>query len=1068
PLTSGFCFLLPFGYGLYRIPDEVKGERVRVSVIQPNIIPSLKWTPIGPQESLKILKEMTRGAIASEHPDLVVWPETAIPSYIRIRPVYRNDLHHFVDSLNIPLLTGAPDYEVETGKTFNSVFLFRPGRHDLQKYDKMNLVPIGERIPFSDLFPIQKKIPVPDVGETGFERGTTMTLFEHNGQKFATLICFESIFPDLVRAFVRDGADFLINITNDGWFGKTSGPYQHAQIAIFRAIENRIGIARCANTGVSMFIDPYGRTIRPTGIFHPSTLTERVNLRSETTFFTRYGNVFAMICTLIAGGIVATSARRKKPVAHKPLPIFLIVVLSPLLSISASAGEWTAYTNMKQVNALLPLDGEVWAETAGGVFRFTFADSAYTTYTTLDGLPDNNVLSAARDEEGTIWFGTEQGGISRYVPRLKKFLPPLTDFEKIRVNALHFYNNRLFVGTQDGISLLEPVPGRPGQWQTKETYDALNRLPKGTEVFALKVFRGILWAGTKAGMVQADLTRPNLNLLDPMSWHVFSSLGTVTQIVQKDSILFAATSRGVFRLERASLWVFDGISTAQGLSADSVAVYTGNQRSIYQRVEGRWQPIINLSSDIATLDVDPKSDLWVGTKGDGMKRISEGREIPLPPLGGPFDNRFTGIAVDREGGIWVVSERNDKETRTSDTGVMHFDGKAWQSFSAKNGLPPNHPVAVTVDREGKPWMGTWGGGIGVRNTNGQWITLNRRNSVLQPSDVGGNYVVVNDFLIDRAGNIWMSNFTPPPDKAGLAVMNGFPVTKSILYTSSTDRLPSAYGAAIAIDKDDLKWVGTFDAGFFLFDDGGTPFTRGDDHVVFFSTASSDEKNELTSDKISDIDVDPSGTVWVATDQGLNMMKGSYSRTSGTYTITEWRVYTSSQGLPSDTITELLVDPSGVIWVGTDGGLAQILPDGRVGSVFTQSNSGLIDNDVQALAFREQTGELVIGTMRGMSLFRIRISSDGDETSGISIFPNPLPPGVAFVTFSGLTTGDLVRIFSVAGELVKVFPPERISGGRITWDRTNESGFLVGSGVYYVSVMSGTGPARTGKLAVINE
>jgi ligand-binding sensor domain-containing protein len=518
-------------------------------------------------------------------------------------------------------------------------------------------------------------------------------------------------------------------------------------------------------------------------------------------------------------------------------------------------------------------------------------------------------------------------------------------------------------------------------------------------------------------------------------------------------------------MERASLWVPDGISTAQGLSADSVAVYTGNKRSIYQRVEGTWQPILNLSSDIATLNVDPKRDLWVGTKGDGIKRISEGREIPLPPIGGPFDNRFIDVAVDQEGGIWAVSERNDKERRVEETAVMHFDGKAWQFFSAGRSFPANHPVAVTVDRKGQPWVGTWGGGIGVRDTNDRWITLNKRNSVLQASD-GASYVVVNDFFIDRAGNIWMSNF--PPDKAGLVVMDGFPVTKSILYTPSTDRLPAAYCSAIAIDKDDIKWVGTFDAGFFLFDDGGTPFTRGDDHVVFFSTASSDGKSELTSDKISDIDVDPSGTVWIATDQGLNMMKGSYSRASGTYTITEWQVYTAGQGLPSDTITELLVDPSGVIWVGTDGGLAQILPDGRVGSVFTQSNSGLINNNVQALAFRGQTGELVIGTMGGMSLFRIKTSSDGGEPSGISIFPNPLLPGVAFVTFSGLTTGNLVRIFSASGELITVLSPERISGGRITWDRRNEAGFFVGAGVYYVSVVSGDGQVRTGKLAVINE
>ena len=122
---------------------------------------------------------------------------------------------------------------------------------------------------------------------------------KHTRIKAPVVICFESLFPELVRKFILNGADILIIITNDAWFERSTAPYHHARAAIFRAIENRVSIARCANTGVSMFVDPYGRTLQASPIFKKMFLVQDIPLRTETTFFAKHGNIFSVTISLL-------------------------------------------------------------------------------------------------------------------------------------------------------------------------------------------------------------------------------------------------------------------------------------------------------------------------------------------------------------------------------------------------------------------------------------------------------------------------------------------------------------------------------------------------------------------------------------------------------------------------------------------------------------------------------------------------------------------------------------------------------------------------------------------------
>lgn len=295
--------LVPYLYGQAVIPQG-RPKGVKVALLQGNIDIKIKWDRRYLNYNFEVYQEMSLKA-AGGRPELIVWPETATPLYLLHQPKYLGLVRSLVDSLGIPLLTGALHYRHIQGQGplyYNSAFLFQPREGNPKWYSKIHLVPFGERTPLVNFCPIFRRL---NIGSRDFSPGTEYTIFHIPRGKFAVLICFESIFPQLVRKFVQRGADFLVNITNDAWFGRTSSPYQHAQIAVFRAVENRIGIARCANTGVSMIIDPYGRIIRNTEIFVRHSLIGTVPLRNTETFYTRYGDVFSRLCSIVALGWLA-------------------------------------------------------------------------------------------------------------------------------------------------------------------------------------------------------------------------------------------------------------------------------------------------------------------------------------------------------------------------------------------------------------------------------------------------------------------------------------------------------------------------------------------------------------------------------------------------------------------------------------------------------------------------------------------------------------------------------------------------------------------------------------------
>ncbi len=298
------------GYGFWRIQAvEEKMSMcttpLQVGLIQGNIRQDEKWTGEYQQKTIDIYQELSRQA-ASGGAEIIVWPETAAPFFFELErdKKYADQIRDLAGELELPFCFGSLAYEVAEHGRFdflNRAYLLSPEGSLLGKYDKIHLVPFGEYVPYQFVFGFVHKM-VQAAGNFYPGENFSLLTFPRNGEevKIGSLICYELIFPDLSRKFIKKGANLLVTITNDAWFGRTSAPYQHFSMGVFRSIENRVWLVRAANTGISGVIDPLGRIRSTTEIFTRKFLVESVCPGSFKTFYTFYGDVFLWGCVGIS------------------------------------------------------------------------------------------------------------------------------------------------------------------------------------------------------------------------------------------------------------------------------------------------------------------------------------------------------------------------------------------------------------------------------------------------------------------------------------------------------------------------------------------------------------------------------------------------------------------------------------------------------------------------------------------------------------------------------------------------------------------------------------------------
>jgi len=284
-------------YGHHRLvlyAKEPSGPSIRVALLQGSIDQYKKWDKAYVDEIQRTYEQLASEASKSK-PDMILWPETSVPGYLLQDPPLREWLIKVIRNTHTDHLIGAPS--MRNKMFYNSAFSINYEGTIEGEYAKQHLVPFGEIVPCSKI--LGKFIRVlNDLG--GFTAGDLSPVVKVAGVPVGVNICYEAIFPDLVRKSVVQGGQIIANLTNDGWYMKTSAPYQHWAPNILRAVENDRWLVRADNTGISGIIDPRGHVMAASALFQPGVIQGTVEARMHLTLYTRFGDLFAWVCIAVA------------------------------------------------------------------------------------------------------------------------------------------------------------------------------------------------------------------------------------------------------------------------------------------------------------------------------------------------------------------------------------------------------------------------------------------------------------------------------------------------------------------------------------------------------------------------------------------------------------------------------------------------------------------------------------------------------------------------------------------------------------------------------------------------
>ena len=757
-----------------------------------------------------------------------------------------------------------------------------------------------------------------------------------------------------------------------------------------------------------------------------------------------------------------------------------IIIFLATLPANGEVGQWKNFTSMKDVSSVVYSNGLVWAATSGGLFAWDEAKDSYQQFTNAEGLKSLDLTALAVDRNGDVWIGSSTGMIHIYSPgsRTWRYVPDIASANqtKKRINSLVIHGDTMLIGTDFGLSVLKIHSLEFG-----DTYRRFGNLPPSTRLGALssviydnKIWIAITDSGANHRIAFADLSNPNL--LAPESW-TLESVGLLNNPVRSllvfQNTLYAGTAQGLYSYTNG-LWNSVGSTTglniiAMGSMESILAMCSvpGRVDTIgQQQIAGQYGQGLNFSP--RSIAFNPSGKPTVGVLDGGVLTSGDPWHSHVP--NGPASSQFLQVTVDGDGVLWGASGS------TNGKGFYRFNGHNWKSFTRENSaLPTNDYYRVSVGDNGSVWASSWGNGVVEVPHGSDSIDASRiysRNVGMSWTNVGGQdsnstYVVVSSVLCDNSGNHWMSVCVPGNGRIltvrrrnGTWVHShatvGSTNIESLFRTLQFDRhfALDAFGNVWGIARQGLNGI----QGVISLGNPGVIADSADLPVRFYLNTS----DGLPSNDVTTIVIDRDGDLWVGTDRGIMIIldPSNPKRTGGIAS------YKPLNGLAINTIA---VDPINQKWVGTPEGVVVLSQDGtqQIASYNTANTDGkMIDNDVKSIAIDATSGTVYFGTLFGLASLTTAAAAPKQTFDDLRVYPNPfVVPNPGNVTIDGLVGRSSLKILSIDGHLVRdIVTP----GGRIGfWDGRNENDDYVASGVYIVVAYSEDGSqTATGKIAVV--
>jgi len=734
--------------------------------------------------------------------------------------------------------------------------------------------------------------------------------------------------------------------------------------------------------------------------------------------------------------------------------VFLLFLLTrPGLS---QVSDWTTFTSIGTIKELVVVGDNVWGGSDGGAVALDTQTRSIRKFTNTDGLASNDVVAVAVDGRGTIWFALSDGLLNRYFPEEDRF-EIITDYQNQEVTDLVVFGDSLYVGLDIGVSLYNIVRA-----EVRETYQNLGLSSDNNvqKIAANDVFIDgtDLWVSTDQGIALSSLTLPNLQA--PSSWRQFTRANglpsdEIRNIVILDGIPYAATRAGVTRFVN-SVWqsasltgdinhlslvsanTFFPANTVVALKSDGVFALDN---------DGTWNRLGPQLNDVTALTSGPAGDLWIGRQNKGIAGFNpDSNEWDLVTANGPASNSFSNMVLDSRGRLWCASS----QVGTIAGGVFMYDGTTWTNLSRADGLPSNDYRAIAEDADGRIWAASWGGGLTIIEKTPAGLTLTKVDTVdgILAGFVGDPaFVLVNGVIKDQFDNMWLLNREAVNTRVLVAHT---PEGNWIHFSTSPSGLSSRFVIDLDVDMAGRIWVATEDRGIRVLDYKNTISDLSDDNFSQGLTTN----DGLFSNQITEIEEDQDGVMWIGTNEGLNLW---FNET----TMNEFNII-------SNAITSIGIDGRNNKWIGTINGITVLR--GHLDKIidFTTTDSPLVSSDVRSFAFNETTGEVWIGTDKGLSRAQTFFTAPKEDLSQLTGFPNPfIIDGRTIFTITNLAENSNVSIFNSAGMLIKKFESSvDIQGAQAFWDGTDGNGNFVASGVYVYLASTNNNISATGKVAVI--